>query len=168
MQAKVNRAIRVRSGRTFQVSHAVSKQEAVHRLRVPFRDVDMHGHVHNGAYFSYFETAITELLRNFDLMGCFSPGAGSCDYHVKKVELVYNRPIGFDKLVEVRASLDRIGRTSLTFAGRIDHDGDAEPSVTATIVWVCVDRETRRAVAIPDGTRAALAVLGSDTSSQGR
>lgn len=97
----------------------------------------------------------------------FSPGAGPCDYHVKKVELVYNRPIGFDKLIEVRARLERIGGASLTFAGRIDHDDDTEPSVTATIVWVCVDRETRRAAAIPDGTRAALAVLGSDASPQG-
>jgi acyl-CoA thioesterase FadM len=100
-------------------------------------------------------------------MAHFSPGAGPCNYHVKKVELVYNKPVGFDKLVEVRACLDHIGRTSLTFAGRIDHDDDTEPSVTATIVWVCVDRETRRAASIPDGTRAALAVLGSDTSPQG-
>ena len=141
-------------------------QEAVYRLRIPFRDVDMHGHVHNGAYFSYFETAIVELLRNFDLMGYFSPGASPCSYHVKKVELVYNRPLGFDKLIGVRADLARLGRASLTFAGRVDEAGAAGPSVTATIVWVCVDRATRRPVAIPDGTRAALAVLAPDASSR--
>lgn len=157
--------IEARFGRTFKLTLAVPGREAVHRFRIPFRDVDMHGHVHNGAYFSYFETAITELLRNFDLLRYFEPGVSQYDYHVKKVELVYNSPVGFDKLVDVRASLARIGGTSLTFAGRIDHDGAAGPSVTATIVWVCVDRTTRQAAAIPDETRAALAVLDTRPSS---
>ena len=33
-------------------------------MRIPFADVDMHGHVHNGTYLSYVETAINELLRD--------------------------------------------------------------------------------------------------------
>jgi len=142
--------------------------EAPSRFRVPFRDVDMHGHVHNGVYLSYFESAINELLRRFDLLKYFEPGSASHRYHVRKAELVYSKPVGFDALVEVQAALARIGTTSLTFSARLDREGDAddaEPSVAATIVWVCVDAGSSRPVPVPEATRAALAVLCGDSGS---
>src|SRR2546430_12037664 len=112
------------------------------RMRSAFCDVDMHGHVHNGMYFSYVETAINEYLRESGLSPLFEPGSGDHVYHVRKVEVIYNRPVGFDDLVEVTANVARIGTTSLTWAGRIDRDGEREPSVTAEVVWVCVDPGT--------------------------
>src|SRR5689334_16173487 len=121
------------------------------RFRVPFRDVDMHGHVHNSVYLSYFESAINELLRRFDLLKHFEPGSASHRYHVRKAELVYSKPVGFDALVEVRAALARIGTTSLTFSARLDREGDAdnaEPSVSGSIVWVCVDAGSSRPVPV--------------------
>jgi acyl-CoA thioester hydrolase len=126
------------------------------RIRIPFADVDMHGHVHNGVYFSYVETAINELLRESGLLGHFDPKSGEHVYHVKKVEIVYDRPIGFDEVVDVRAGVGRIGNTSLTFTGRIDREGETEPSITAEVVWVCVDPGTGRTAPVPEPTRAAL------------
>ncbi len=123
----------------------------------------MHGHVHNGVYLSYFESAINELLRRYDLLKYFEPGSASQRYHVRKAELIYSKPVGFDALVEVRAALARIGTTSLTFSAQLDREGDAasaDPSVSGTVVWVCVDAGSNRPVPIPEATRAALAVLG--------
>ena len=128
-------------------------------MRVPFSDVDMHGHVHNGRYLSYVEDAINELLRESGLMGHFDPASGAHVYYARKVEVVYNRPIGFDEVVDVRAGVGRIGTTSLTFSGRIDREGDSEPSVEAQVVWVCVEAKTGRAAPIPEATRSALAAL---------
>lgn len=131
--------------------------EAACRLRIAFRDVDMHGHVHNGAYFSYFETAITEFLRGHGLMEHFRPKAYA--YHVKKVEIIYDAPVGFDEAVEIRVRLAGLGRSSLTFAAALGLDGNGPPLVTATIVWVCVDAGTRHPAPIPAETRDALAGL---------
>jgi acyl-CoA thioester hydrolase len=127
------------------------------RIRIPFSDVDMHGHVHNGVYFSYVENAINEFLRESGLLRFFHPASSAHVYHVRKVEVVYNRPIGFDEIVDVSARVGRIGNTSLTFSGRIERDGETEPSVAAEVVWVCVDAATGTTAPIPEDTRAALA-----------
>jgi acyl-CoA thioester hydrolase len=129
------------------------------KLRIPFCDVDMHGHVHNGVYLSYVETAINEFLRESGLRRHFQPDSEDHVYHVRKVEVVYNRPIGFDDVVEVRASVARVGTTSVTFAGRIDRDGESEPSAVAEVVWVCVNPETGRTSPVPDELRAAIAAV---------
>ena len=52
----------------------------------------MHGHVHNSVYFSYVENAINEFLRESGLLGLFDPQSAAYRYHVRKVEVVYNRP----------------------------------------------------------------------------
>ena len=125
-------------------------------MRVPFSDVDMHGRVHNSVCLTYVENAINEFLRESDLLRYFDPSSSLHTYHARKVEVVYNRPIGFDEVIDVRARVGRIGTTSLTFASRIDRDGDADPSVVAEVVWVCVDVSTGRAAPVPEATRTAL------------
>ncbi|MDA9412890.1 MULTISPECIES: acyl-CoA thioesterase [unclassified Bradyrhizobium] len=126
------------------------------RFRIPFRDVDMHGHVHNGAYLSYIETAINDFLRHSGLEGHFVPGAEGRSYHVKKTELTYESPLGFDEAVVARVRVGRIGNSSLTFEGSIERESDNAVSVLGTVVWVCVDTKTRTATSIPSGTRQAI------------
>ncbi|MEU5210090.1 thioesterase family protein [Streptomyces sp. NPDC020742] len=135
------------------------------RQRVPFSDVDMHGHVHNGVYCAYAETAINEFLREAGLSDRFDPRADAHGvvYHVKKVELCYEGSAGFDDVLDITASVERIGGSSLTFSAVMAHagaPGDAEepaPVARAQVVWVCVDKATGRARPIPEPTRAALA-----------
>jgi acyl-CoA thioester hydrolase len=99
-----------------------------------------------------------------DLLRYFDPRSGAQTYHARKVEVVHNGPIGFDESIYVRARVGRIGTTSLTFTGQIHRDGDADPSVVAEVVWVCVDASTRRAAPIPEATRTALAATMSGGS----
>jgi len=131
-------------------------------MRVPFSDVDMHGRVHNSVCLTYVENAINEFLRESDLLGYFDPRSGAHTYHARKVEVVFNRPIGFDEVIDVRAGVGRIGTTSLTFTGQVHRAGDADPSVVAEVVWVCVDVGTGRAAPIPEATRSALAATMSE------
>src|SRR5437588_8656960 len=112
------------------------------RMRVPFSDVDMHGHVHNATYLSYVENAINAYLRESGLLPHFDPASAEHVYYARKVEIVYNRPVGFDEVVEVSARVGRVGTSSLTFSGRIDREGELEPAVVAQVVWVCVDART--------------------------
>ncbi|MEU4804102.1 thioesterase family protein [Actinosynnema sp. NPDC023587] len=126
------------------------------RTRIPFSDVDMHGNVHNGRYVAYAEDAVNEFLRESGLSDRFDPRSSELAYHVKKVEVVYQRPVGFDEVVDVTARVARVGRTSLTFEAEVRPlDGDG-PAVRASVVWVCVDPATRSAVPVPDHVRDAL------------
>ncbi|MFE7607293.1 acyl-CoA thioesterase [Streptomyces celluloflavus] len=129
------------------------------RQRVPFSDVDMHGHVHNGVYCSYAETAINEFLREAGLSDRFDPRADSHGvvYHVKKIELCYEGAAGFDDLLDISAGVRRIGTSSLTFSAAVVRAGDGAPVARAEVVWVCVDKKTGRPRPVPAPTRDALA-----------
>lgn len=126
-------------------------------VRVPFADVDMHGHVHNGQYFSYAESAVNEYIRCHDLAKLFDPGSSAVVYHVRKVEIRYDGAAGFDDVLDVVARLARIGTSSLTFTATARQAESGAAVVEAEIVWVCVDGATGKPVPIPEPTRQALA-----------
>ncbi|MFH8586940.1 acyl-CoA thioesterase [Streptomyces celluloflavus] len=131
------------------------------RQRVPFSDVDMHGHVHNGVYCSYAETAINEFLREAGLSDRFDPRADSHGvvYHVKKIELCYEGAAGFDDLLDISAGVRRIGTSSLTFSAAVVRARDGAQVARAEVVWVCVDKKTGRPRPVPTPTREALAAV---------
>lgn len=131
-------------------------------LRVPFSDVDMHGHVHNGIYFSYVETAINEFLRTSNLSGHFDPRMNDHAYHVKKVEVIYHRPAGLDDILDVATRVARIGISSIVFAATVTRAADSSVVAEAKIVWVCVERGSRQTIPVPQDIRAALTPSAGD------
>lgn len=133
------------------------------RTRISFSDVDMHGNVHNGRYVAYVEDAINEFIRENGLAAQFDPASAGPAYHVKKVELVYQSPVGFEDVVDITARVDRVGRTSITFAAEVRPVGADAPAVEATVVWVCVDPATRRAEPVPEHVHAALSATAGDS-----
>ncbi|MBB2910722.1 acyl-CoA thioester hydrolase [Streptosporangium becharense] len=118
----------------------------------------MHGNVHNGRYVAYAEDAINEFIRESGLSDQFDPASSRLAYHVKKVEIVYERPLGFGELADITARAARVGRTSLTFEVLVHpaEPAGAPPAVRAQVVWVCVDPETRVPSPVPESTAAAL------------
>jgi acyl-CoA thioester hydrolase len=116
----------------------------------------MHGHVHNGVYFSYVETAINEFIRTSGLSGRFDPKANDHAYHVKKVEVVYHRAAGFEDILDVEARVAHIGTSSLVFSATVTRTGDSSVVTEAKVVWVCVESGSGRTIPIPEETRAAL------------
>lgn len=125
-------------------------------LRVPFRDVDMHGHVHNAVFLSYFESAINDFIRENQLAARFGPVGSAHAYHVKKVDVTYEAPAFFEDELAFRVRIDRVGRSSLTFAGEIVRLAGGATCAHVSVVWVCVDTSTGRSAPIPDDTREAL------------
>jgi acyl-CoA thioester hydrolase len=116
----------------------------------------MHGHVHNGVYFSYVETAINEFLRTSELSGCFDPKTNDHAYHVKKVEIVYHRPAGLDDILDVDARVARISISSIVFSATATRTEDSSVVAEAEVVWVCVESDSGRTIPVPEETRAAL------------
>lgn len=126
----------------------------VHRLRVRWAEVDRQGIVFNGNYLLYFDVGITEYWR---AIGCPYPDAllsHGCDMFVKKAQVEYHAPAGYDELLDVCVRVGRLGRSSVRFLLEI-HRG-AEHLVSGEIVYVNAEPATRKSASIPEFLREAI------------
>ncbi|HEV7245832.1 MAG TPA: thioesterase family protein [Shinella sp.] len=117
----------------------------VSEVRIPFRDIDMHGHMHNAAYYAHAEAAVASLWRHRP------EGGNGPVYFVRKSGCTFHRGLRLDDLARFKVSVTRIGATSLSFAVAISSDGAAVADLE--IVWVAVDPATRQPVNVPQPMR---------------
>jgi acyl-CoA thioester hydrolase len=126
-----------------------------HRRAIPTRwkDNDVYGHVNNVEYYSYFDTVINAWLvaeGGLDIHGGDVIGLcveSHCEFHA---------PLAFPDTVEAALRVGHLGRSSVRYEIGLFREGEGEPAATGWFVHVFVDRETRRAVAIPPAMRLAL------------
>lgn len=124
-------------------------------------DADAYGHVNNVIYYSWFDTAVTKMLYERDVISLRGDGPiglcvqSACDYFA---------PVEFPDTVEARVRLGRIGSKSLTYEVALFITGRDEPVAAGHFVHVFVDRSSRRPCALPQSARDALADLASDVS----
>lgn len=117
----------------------------VSEIRIPFRDIDMHGHMHNAAYYAHTEAAVAGLWRHRP------EGPNDPVYFVRKSGCTFHRGLKLDDLARFRVSVSRIGATSLTFAVGISAEGARVADLE--IVWVAVDPASRQPVNVPQAVR---------------
>ena len=122
--------------------------EQVEQARVAWVDTDAGGRIHFTAAFRWIEAAETALMRR---LGFLNEAWG--DYPRRKVEAEYLQVLRFEDEIEVRLRVDKVGRTSITYAWTIAKDG--EPYVRGSHTVVHVDDEGRSAE-LPEAIRAAL------------
>jgi acyl-CoA thioester hydrolase len=127
-------------------------------ITVPFRDVDMHGHLHNAVHLAYFESAINHFIRSRNLSVYFRPD-GPFTYYVRKAEVAFHAPTRFEDDVILDCRPVHLGRTSLRFGGAMTGKISNDLRATAEIVWICVDRKNGKPVPMPDTVRAALVAV---------
>ena len=129
--------------------------------RVWFSDTDAQGIVYYGRYLPYFDHSRVEYHRHIGLRPGLDEAGG--EFVMRAASLEYHAPARFDDLLEVFVRIARIGRTSVTYEHEAYRVADDALMVTATQILVLVDFADRRAVAVPDGYRAAvLAFEGAD------
>ena len=119
-------------------------------------DNDVYGHVNNVTYYSYFDTVANHFLIT----------EGGLDIHhspvialVVESQCSYRAPVAYPDRLRAGLRVDRLGNRSVTYGVAIFTDTDTEAVAHGQFVHVFVDRETRRAVAIPAQVRAALETL---------
>ncbi|WP_439616598.1 acyl-CoA thioesterase [Shinella sp.] len=117
----------------------------VSEVRIPFRDIDMHGHMHNAAYYAHAEAAVAALWRHRP------EGRDDPVYFVRKSGCAFHRGLRLDDLARFKVSVTRIGATSLSFAVAISSEGAAVADLE--IVWVAIDPSTRQPVNVPQPVR---------------
>ena len=122
--------------------------EQVEQARVAWVDTDAGGRIHFTAVFRWAEAAETALMRRLG----FLQGSWG-DFPRRRVEAEYLKVLRFEDEIEIRLRVDKVGRTSITYAWTIAKDG--EPYVKGRHTVVHVDAEGRPEP-LADGVRAAL------------
>ena len=125
-------------------------------VEVRFADVDAMHHVNNAVTVSYLEVARVKLWRDlFGLRG----GPADFPFVVARIEIDYRRPIELGDDVEVGVAATHVGRTSFTFAYRVEAGGRL--AAAASSVQVAYDYEKRVPIPVPDQLRRLLASIAS-------
>lgn len=125
-----------------------------HRLRVRWAEVDMQKIVFNGHYLMYLDTAISDYWRAMAFpyeAGMLALGG---DLYVKKASVEYHGSAHYDDLLDVGLRCQRIGNSSITFAGAI-FAGEAL-LISAELIYVFADPSNQTSKPVPDTLRQAL------------
>ena len=104
------------------------------QTRVAWVDTDAGRRIHFTAAFRWAEAAETELMRR---LGILDGEWG--DYPRRKVEAEYLKVLRFDDEIEVKLRVEKVGRTSVTYAWTITKGG--EPHIKGRHTVVHVDAE---------------------------
>jgi acyl-CoA thioester hydrolase len=124
-----------------------------HSLEVRFRDCDAMGHVNNAVYFTYLEETRFAYWRS--LWGPDLQARGTPGIILARAEIDYRRPAKSGEVLEIRLSLDRIGRTSIASSYEIvNQNGDL--IANAKTVLVVYDYATGQPVPVSESIRARL------------
>ncbi len=118
--------------------------------RIRFIDTDASGRIHYTALFRYFESAEIEFMRTIGLVYL----RDEFTFPRVHVECDYKLALGHDDLIDIAVCLTKLGRSSVRLEFRTTRDGVL--AATGVIVVVCMDRNTQRAIAIPDKLRRKL------------
>lgn len=117
-----------------------------------WRDDDVYGHMNNVVYYEYFDTAVNRWLVE---SGALPVPRGPVIGLVVETTCRYFAPLSFPESLEVGLAVERVGRTSVTYALAL-FGGDDEAAASCRYVHVYVDAATRRPAQLPEALRAAL------------
>jgi YbgC/YbaW family acyl-CoA thioester hydrolase len=119
------------------------------KRRIQWIDTDAAGRWHFTTAFRLAEEAEAELHRSLgvaDLTFGRTPR--------RKVECEFLVPLKFDDEIDVTLSVEKVGRTSVTYALSLERDG--EVAARGSLVMVYIDPGTEQAVELPEPVRRAL------------
>jgi acyl-CoA thioester hydrolase len=123
-----------------------------HRLRVRYSECDPQGVVFNANYLTYFDITMTELWR--ELGGYQAMVDAGVDMVVAEARLRYLAPLRFDDEFEGRATITRLGETSMSTA--IELIRGEEQMVEGELRYVFIETGGGSKAPIPEPIRDGL------------
>ena len=128
------------------------------RRRVGLRwgDNDVYGHVNNAVYFQWFDMAVNDWLIE---AGLIDVARGEVVAFVVETRCRYARPFSYPGAVEIGIAVTALGRSSVSYRLGAFAEGSDEAGAEARWTQVCVARETRLPVPVPDSWRDRLAAI---------
>ena len=130
---------------------------------VYFDDLDAFQILHNARYLLYFERTVGGFWRHLGWGGLLDAQSNPDQFHLVRANQVeYLRPVVGVGEVRVRVWVEKLGRTSLTFAFCLLPLDEDRPYATGTRVVVRVDPTTRKPTEWTASFREKLAPYRKD------
>jgi acyl-CoA thioester hydrolase len=126
------------------------------RVALRWADNDVYGHVNNAAYLQWYDTAVNDWLIDAGLLDI---AGGEVVGFVVETQCRYVRPFSYPGTVEIGISVERLGRSSVTYRLGAFAEGYGEAGAEALWTQVCVGRAGGKPVPIPDFWRERLSAL---------
>jgi acyl-CoA thioester hydrolase len=124
-------------------------------IQVRYVETDMQGHVFFGHYFTYFDYALTEYLKEVEFGYKDFLDAG-VDFFYAEANCRYEGRAFFEDTLNVHARVSKIGNTSFTFEFAVFEAETDRPISTGRIVAVAVDTDSGKPIRVPDRFRKAV------------
>ena len=115
-------------------------------FRVRYSEIDAQGIVFNAHYLTYFDSAMTEYLRNLGYDYVKEVESTNEDFHTVKTLVEYKKPIKFDQIIDVCIRVSKIGNCSLTFIIEIHPDKNEDILATGEVIWVNANQISNKSV----------------------
>jgi len=131
-------------------------------LQIPSRwqDGDPYGHVNNVVYYSFFDTALTKMLIDHQVLrGPHWKAIGLCI----ESRCEFHAPVTFPEVVDAGVRIGRVGNTSLRYEIGLFVSGSETPCATGHFVHVFVDPDTRKPVPLVEAVRVEMGKLVLDS-----
>jgi acyl-CoA thioester hydrolase len=126
-----------------------------HTLEVRFRDCDAMGHVNNAVYLTYLEQARFAYWRSLWGADLEALPDGTPGVILARAEVDYRRPAKYGDTLEIRISLEKVGRSSITSSYEVV-DAKGQLVANARTVLVTYDYKAGTPVPVSDEIRARL------------
>ncbi|HTF55637.1 MAG TPA: thioesterase family protein [Planctomycetota bacterium] len=123
------------------------------RVRLP--ETDAFGIVFHGYFYTYFDVARMDYIRNLGLMEHIRPTGGLTNTIVH-ASADFRSPARFDDVLVVQARISRFGRTSFMFEFAITHKGENRLVAEGRTVHVILDEKLWRPLPVPESFRAVV------------
>ena len=129
-------------------------------VRVYYEDTDAGGVVYHSNYLNFMERARTEYLRELGYDQDVLANELDVLFVVSSIQIDYKRPARFNDELEVRTSVEYMGRASVEFRQTIlrkaENMRDEQVLTEATVKVACVNATTFKPGAIPQSIKGAL------------
>ncbi len=125
--------------------------------RVEFRDTDTAGIAHFSAFLVWMEEVEHEFLRSRGLSVFIQDESGPISWPRVSVQCDYRLSVKFEDVLDIVLSIERLGRSSITYLAEFSHQGRSV--ATGKITSVCcrlLDDAPPQSIAIPEWIRVKL------------
>lgn len=114
-------------------------------IKLPYRDIDAEGRLHNAAYLVHAEEALLAFWQGRP------PVEAEPVYRLRKFSCTLHRPLTLEDSVRLNVSVGKIGGKSVGF--RVLIECGSETAAEVEIAWNAVDADSGEALALPEETR---------------
>jgi len=123
------------------------------RVRLP--ETDAFGIVFHGYFYTYFDVARMDYIRNLGLMDHIRPTGGLTNTIVH-ASADFRSPARFDDVLVVHARISGFGTTSFSFEFAVVHKAENRLVAEGRTVHVILDERSWRPMPVPGSFKAAV------------